>query len=145
MRASQPFDRAVLTKAQFPSILFAFLTVILIPTGFISRWLLRICDSQYLVSREKKHVDRSQGSGDASEAAFWKPDSLPFISWIFASCSTLLIGLFFFGRDGAAEALFAAGRGGGSVGSGAYLRTKLRSLYRTSLESSSMSSSISSS
>ena len=57
------------------------------------------------------------------------------------------MGLLFFGRELAAgaDAAALAGGGGESFGRGAYLRTKLRSLYKTSLDNSSISSSISSS
>ena len=53
------------------------------------------------------------GSG---EAGFSNPYSLPLISLILASCSSLFIGLFFFGRDAAAVAGGATVRGGVSLG-----------------------------
>jgi len=46
--AKRLYDGAILTKAQLRSVLFTFLAVILIPAGFVRRWLLAICNSQYM-------------------------------------------------------------------------------------------------
>src|SRR5947207_5829314 len=89
------------------------------------------------------------GSGDISDPRrLLNPCSLPFSSLMRASCSLLLIGLFFFGLVG------LAGFGGGLVAClwyllaeapGRFFLMNSRSWLRTSLVSSSMSNSTSSS
>lgn len=75
---------------------------------------------------------------------FWNADRPLWTCAILASCSVLLMGLFFF-RVGAALDATGAGRAGASSACGACFRTKTSNLWRTSSDNSSISSSSSSS
>lgn len=104
----------------------------------VARLHPRISTESWIATMEKSNLQLG------AEPPFWNADRPLWTCAILASCSVLLMGLFFF-RVGAALDAAGAGRAGASSACGACFRTKTSSLWRTSSDNSSISSSSSSS